>query len=234
MIRGVSLSDLEMLKALSRCVTALLLWASAATLQAAALDVTVTSAGQPVADAVVTLMPIGKAAQTTPVEAVMDQVNSEFSPRVLVVPRGSRVRFPNSDRIRHQVYSFSPAKRFELPLYSGTPPAPVVFDSPGIVTVGCNIHDWMKGYIVVVDTAHFGKTDALGRVQITAPPGEYLLTAWHERLPSPDAAPKTQWVNGNEALSAASLELPLAEPPPPRGSDRLRALQDRFRQPSRD
>lgn len=234
MIRGVSLPDLEMPLAFSRSVAALLFLASCATLQAAALDVTVTSAGQPVTDAVVTLIPVGKTAQASPIDAVMDQVNSEFAPRVLVVPRGSRVRFPNSDRIRHQVYSFSPAKRFELPLYTGTPPAPVVFDSAGIVTVGCNIHDWMKGYIVVVDTAHFGKTDALGRVQIAAPPGEYLLTAWHERLPAPDAAPKTRWVIGNEALSAAALELPLADPPPPRGSDRLRALQDKFRQPARD
>lgn len=234
MIRMDSLPDLEMPHALSRSVAVLLVLLSGAALQASPLNVTVTSAGQPVADAVVTLIPVGKAAQTSPVEAVMDQVNSEFAPRLLVVPRGSRVRFPNSDRIRHQVYSFSPAKRFELPLYTGTPPAPVVFDTSGIVTVGCNIHDWMKGYIVVVDTPHFGTTDALGRVQITAPPGEYLLTAWHERLPTPDAAPKTPWRIGDGTPTAAALALPLTDPPPPRGSDRLRALQDKFRQPVRD
>ncbi|WP_460890864.1 methylamine utilization protein, partial [Ramlibacter alkalitolerans] len=103
------------------------------------------------ASAVVTLTPLRRAAAVVPVDAVMDQVNSEFQPRVLVVTKGSRVRFPNSDTIRHQVYSFSAAKRFELPLYTGTPPEPVVFDRAGVVTLGCNIHDWMKGYVVILD-----------------------------------------------------------------------------------
>ena len=134
----------------------------------APLRVEVRSGTQPVDAAVVTLMPIGRAAAVVPIEAVMDQINSEFTPRVLVVPKGSRVRFPNSDRIRHQVYSFSPAKRFELPLYTGTPPDPVVFGSAGIVTVGCNIHDWMKGYIVVVDTPHhaLSTADEIGRAHV--------------------------------------------------------------------
>lgn len=196
------------------------------------LRVEVRSGGQPVEAAVVTLTPVGRgAAALTPVEATMDQVASEFAPRVLVVTKGSRVRFPNSDRIRHQVYSFSPAKRFELPLYTGTPPNPVVFDSAGIVTVGCNIHDWMKGYIVVVDTPHYGLSGADGRVSLDAPPGEYLLTAWHERLPTVDAAPKRTVTLPMAA--GTTLELPLAAPPPPRGSERLRALQDKFRNPPR-
>jgi plastocyanin len=198
-----------------------------------ALRVEVRSGGQPVDSAVVTLTPIGRAAAAlTPIEATMDQVASEFTPRVLAVPKGSRVRFPNSDRIRHQVYSFSPAKRFELPLYTGTPPNPVVFDSAGIVTVGCNIHDWMKGYIVVVDTPHYALSGADGRVRLDAPPGEYLLTAWHERLPTVDAAPKRTVTL--PMAEDAMLELPLSAPPPPRGTDRLRALQDKFRNPSRD
>lgn len=197
---------------------------------ATAVEVRVLSEGQPVTEAVVTLTPIGRAATTVPMEAVMDQVNSEFEPRVLVVTKGSRVRFPNRDRIRHQVYSFSPAKRFELPLYTGTPPDPVVFDQAGVVTLGCNIHDWMKGYIVVVDTPYFALSDAAGRVQLNAPPGEYLLTAWHERLPTIDAAPKRR-----VTLPAAAevLELPLAPPAPPRGDERLRALQERLRTPPR-
>jgi len=198
-----------------------------------ALEVQVRNEGQPVAGAVVTLSPIGRAASLTPMDAVMDQVNSEFSPRVLVVTRGSRVRFPNSDRIRHQVYSFSPAKRFELPLYTGTPPEPVVFENAGVVTLGCNIHDWMKGYIVVVDTPHFATSDAQGRARFSAvPPGRYLLTAWHERLPAVDAAPKRS-IELPKA-STETLELPLAPAPPPRGDDRLRALQERLRGPTRD
>jgi hypothetical protein len=151
---------------------------------------------------------------------------------VLVVTRGSRVRFPNSDRIRHQVYSFSPAKRFELPLYTGTPPEPVVFENAGIVTLGCNIHDWMKGYIVVLDTPHFASSDAQGRARLSAPPGRYLLTAWHERLPAVDAAPKRSIEL--PATETETLELPLAAPPPPRGDERLRALQERLRGPARD
>lgn len=198
----------------------------------AKLRVDVRSAGQPVESAVVTLTPVGRAAPVTPINAVMDQVGSEFTPRVLVVTKGSRVRFPNSDTIRHQVYSFSPAKRFELPLYAGTPPEPVVFESPGVVTLGCNIHDWMKGYIVVVDTPHHALSGSDGRVELDMPDGTYLLTAWHERLPAIDAAPKVTITL--PMAGPATLDLPLAPPPPPRGTDRLRALQDRFRNPPRD
>jgi len=195
----------------------------------AALRVDVRSGGQPVESAVVTLTPVGRATTVTPMSAVMDQVGSEFKPRLLVVTRGSRVQFPNSDAIRHQVYSFSAAKRFELPLYTGTPPEPVVFDRPGVVTLGCNIHDWMKGYIVVVDTPYHGTTGADGQVTLEAPDGAYLLTAWHERLPAVDAAPKPTVTL--PMAGPAVLELPLAAPPPPRGSDRLRALQAKFRNP---
>ncbi|GAB3738424.1 methylamine utilization protein [Silanimonas algicola] len=198
----------------------------------AALRVDVRSGGQPVASAVVTLTPIGRAAAVVPVDAVMDQVNSEFQPRVLVVTKGSRVRFPNSDTIRHQVYSFSAAKRFELPLYTGTPPEPVVFDRAGVVTLGCNIHDWMKGYVVILDTPYHAVTGADGRVTLDAPDGAYLLTAWHERLPALDAAPKVSITL--PMAGPTTLDLPLAPPPPPRGTDRLRALQDKFRNPPRD
>lgn len=217
---------------LSLASAALVALLATASDDAAALRVTVTSGGQPVDAAVVTLTPIGRAAAVAPIEATMDQVASEFAPRVLVVPKGSQVRFPNSDRIRHQVYSFSPAKRFELPLYTGTPPDPVVFDSAGIVTVGCNIHDWMKGYIVVVDTPHYALSGADGRVDLDAPAGQYLLTAWHERLPSVDAAPKRTVTL--PMAEGATLDLPLSAPLPPRGTDRLRALQDKFRNPPRD
>lgn len=85
---------------------------------------------------------------------------------MLPVYVGTRVTFPNRDNIRHHVYSFSSAKKFELPLYIGTPAAPVVFDKPGVVALGCNIHDWMLAYIYVLTTPHFAKTAADGKARL--------------------------------------------------------------------
>jgi plastocyanin len=88
----------------------------------------------------------------------MAQQKKQFVPEVLVVPVGSEVRFPNHDTVRHHVYSFSPAKKFELKLYTGTPANPVLFDRPGVVVLGCNIHDQMVGWILVVDTPYYAQT----------------------------------------------------------------------------
>jgi plastocyanin len=115
--------------------------------------------------------------------AVMDQQNKEFVPHVLAVPLGTPVAFPNRDNIRHHVYSFSTAKRFELPLYIGTPATPVVFDKPGVVVLGCNIHDWMVGYVYVVATPYFAKTGPDGRAHVSElPPGGYEARVWHPRM----------------------------------------------------
>jgi plastocyanin len=140
--------------------------------------------GRPVADAVVSLVaPGAPAAPPRPGPAVMDQQNKTFVPHVLTVPVGTPVTFPNRDNIRHHVYSFSAAKRFELPLYIGTPAAPVVFDTPGIVVLGCNIHDSMVGYVYVSATPYFAKTGADGRVLLgDVPPGAYEARVWHPRL----------------------------------------------------
>ena len=81
--------------------------------------------------------------------AVMDQVNKQFLPELLIVQQGQLVNFPNSDNIRHNVYSFSSAKSFQLKLYSGQPKEPIIFDTQGVVVLGCNIHDSMVGYIYV-------------------------------------------------------------------------------------
>ncbi len=138
--------------------------------------------GKRVADAVVMATPLDpkSALHTkTPLDAV-DQVDKQFVPYVKPVFVGSKVRFPNSDNIRHQVYSFSPAKKFELPLYGGTHAAPVVFDKPGVVVLGCNIHDWMVGYIYVSNTPFFAKTEAAGTASLEdLPPGEYSVRLWH-------------------------------------------------------
>lgn len=123
-----------------------------------------------------------------PLRAVMDQVDQQFVPHVLVVPRGSSVSFPNSDKVRHQVYSFSAIKRFELPLYSGTPPAPESFPISGVATLGCNIHDRMRAYVYVVDAQYYGRTDPNGLLKLAdVQPGEYSVTIWHPR--SRSAAP---------------------------------------------
>lgn len=128
--------------------------ASAATLEVAAYQ----ADGRPVADAVVTLRGPADAPQGV-LKADMDQRGQRFAPHVLAVHTGTQVRFPNSDNIRHQVYSFSAAKRFELRLYEGTPTDPLLFDKPGVVVLGCNIHDWMLGYIYVTDDPRFGVSD---------------------------------------------------------------------------
>jgi plastocyanin len=141
--------------------------------------------GKPVADAVVSLTPVGPAPPppVAPAPAVMDQQNKQFVPPVLVVQVGAAVTFPNRDNIRHHVYSFSPVKRFELPLYIGTPAAPVVFDKPGVVVLGCNIHDWMVGYIDVVATPYFARTADDGQARLAdVPPGTYEARVWHPRM----------------------------------------------------
>ena len=95
---------------------------------------------------------------------------------------GTPVTFPNRDSVRHQVYSFSPAKRFELPLYTGVPQA-VVFDKPGVVVLGCNIHDWMVGYVYVSESPYFAKTNADGKAVLAdLPPRSYVVRVWHPQL----------------------------------------------------
>lgn len=113
--------------------------------------------------------------------AVIDQINKEFVPRVLPVMIGTEVSFPNHDQIHHHVYSLSRAKTFEIPLYKGEAAAPVRFDEAGAVKLGCNIHDWMSGVILVVPTPYFAVTDERGAFAIRdLPPGEYGVVAWHE------------------------------------------------------
>jgi plastocyanin len=139
--------------------------------------------GRPVSGLVVTLQaPNTDRSASTP-EPIMDQVDQRFVPFVLPVRSGTAVKFPNSDSVAHQVYSFSAPKRFELGLYRGRPHAPVTFDKPGIVVLGCNIHDKMIGYVYVTDAAHFGKTDAQGiwRAE-SVPPAQYQLDVWSPLL----------------------------------------------------
>ena len=156
---------------------ALSLPAAAATVEASVQD----AGGKGVRDAVVYAIPEGR---TVPParnkSAVMDQKNRTFIPHVLPVQTGTKVQFPNSDDIRHHVYSFSPAKPFQLPLYEGTPANPEIFDRAGVVTLGCNIHDQMSAFIVIVDTPYFGKTAAAGKTSLKdLEPGRYTVRVWY-------------------------------------------------------
>jgi len=148
--------------------------------------------GKGVADAVVVALPANRTAGSAggaSATIIVDQVNKEFIPYVLPVQVGTAVNFPNKDNIRHHVYSFSPAKSFELPLYTGTPASPVLFDKPGAVILGCNIHDWMIAYVYVADSPYFAKTGADGKASLMElPPGDYTLRAWHPRLEGKEEA----------------------------------------------
>ena len=119
-------------------------------------------------------------------EATMDQQKRQFVPQVLVVRTGTVVAFPNSDTVSHQVYSFSPARRFQLALYKGEAHPPLTFDKPGLVVLGCNIHDEMVGYVYVTDSPWFARTGADGNAEIRElPAGSYRLEAWGPRLADP-------------------------------------------------
>ncbi len=116
--------------------------------------------------------------------AEMAQTGRQFVPNVLVVPTGTAVSFPNRDTVRHHVYSFSAIKKFELKLFAGTPANPVVFDRTGIAVLGCNIHDNMAAWVVVVDTPFYAVSDSLGLAALAdVPPATYRLRVWHSRLP---------------------------------------------------
>ncbi|MGH6649005.1 methylamine utilization protein [Aquabacterium sp.] len=152
--------------------------------QAAPQAILVTNeAGQPMAQAAVAVYVKGARA-TAPAGATanMAQKGRAFQPTMLVVQTGTPVLFPNFDTVRHHVYSFSAAKKFEIKLYAGTPAAPVVFDKAGTATLGCNIHDQMLGYIHVVDTPYFGVTGSDGQLTLDLPAGDHRAQVWWPAL----------------------------------------------------
>ena len=140
-------------------------------------------AGAPVKDAVViAVADVPVKAATPRLESVV-QETKEFNPFVKAVLVGTPIEFPNRDDVLHHVYSFSPARTFALKVYAGTPPEPIVFDKPGPVALGCNIHDWMLAYIYVSESPYFGVTDDDGRVRLAnLPAGKYSVRVWHYRL----------------------------------------------------
>jgi plastocyanin len=140
--------------------------------------------GELVEQAVITARPLaGFPVPAQPVDAVIDQVDKEFVPAVTAIYRGARISFPNSDDVRHHVYSFSKTRSFEIPLYAKRPVPPVAFDKPGVVALGCNVHDWMSAHVFVSDTPYFAVTDASGEAKLSLlPPGDYEVGVWHAQL----------------------------------------------------
>ncbi len=151
-----------------------------------------SSKGEVVADAVLSLIPLDAAPPLTPAPAAptpeISQQNQEFTAYVTVVQAGAKVMFPNQDTVQHHLYSLSKPKKFELPLYNPGAAESLTFDVSGVVTLGCNIHDWMLAYLIIVPTPYFAKSDSLGAAQVAAPAGRYRLELWHPRL----AAPQTE------------------------------------------
>lgn len=185
-------------------------WLSAACALAASLTLTLTDQNNaPVEDAVIYISNIdGKHPAATPQNAIVDQVNEMFVPHVRAITLGSRVSFPNSDHTRHMVYSFSGAKNFELPLYTGVPPSPVQFDKTGLVTLGCNIHDHMLGYILVLDTPWFAEVHT-GKATISnLPAGKLAVEIWHPRMTQEQALQMNVTVGADQnATLSQQLEL---------------------------
>jgi plastocyanin len=194
--------------------------------QTAEIVATVTDDhGRPVVDAVVVAVPADGVPRSgaRSRDVVIDQVDKEFIPRVLAVLVGTLVAFPNHDNVRHQVYSFSPAKRFDLPLYSGVPAQPIVFDKPGVVVLGCNIHDWMIGYVLVVATPHFAKTDTAGVARLRdLPAGAYDLHAWHPQQRAAVAVQRLTLEAASSPAIAFAIDAPARKPKYKPPLDRLK------------
>lgn len=180
---------------------------------AAALDIQVVDQhGLPVEHAVVTASgdPLSKATNGSDQTAVIEQRQQQFAPRVTVVQKNAQIRFPNRDITQHHVYSFSSVKSFEIELYRGDSPAPIRFERSGIVSIGCNIHDWMLGYIVITDDSLFGVTGPDGIVHFAEAMSSLgAITIWHPAMTSgkPAAFPaiSTNESTGDEWRIAVEL-----------------------------
>ena len=176
---------------IARWALAPLLVALPALVQAAPVTIEVRGPdGQPLIDAVVVIdAPSAPSAPRAALKEpyVVEQRNIAFQPHVLVVPVGATVSFPNRDAVRHHVYSFSKPKKIDLKLYGKEEQRSVVFDKPGVVALGCNIHDSMSGFVFVSKSPFAAKTTATGRVQWSdVPAGSATVSVWSPTIHAPN------------------------------------------------
>jgi plastocyanin len=166
-------------------------------------------AGKALADAVLYAEP--EAAVNMPKHlnvAQIEQRGLKFLPLVSIIQTGSQIAFPNNDKVRHHIYSFSPAKKFDQKLYSGVAAAPQVFDKAGTVVLGCNIHDRMIAYVKVLDTPFFAKSDANGIARIELPAaGKYTVKAWHFNMAASASVEQVVVVKAGDAPAELSFKL---------------------------
>ena len=214
----------------SRIAAVVMALAAAAAAPAAAVELVVDAHdadGRALSQVVVTVDALPRVGPPPVADtATVDQVNRTFDPHVSVIPQGTAVLFPNRDDIRHHLYSFSEAKTFELPLYKGTPAEPIVFDKAGIVTLACNIHDWMLAFVYVTDARWATVTGTDGRAEFTLPEHDrYRVTVWH-----PSLGPDTEGMVHELERGDGALELVVElEPTAQRGTRRLRRGAGRYR-----
>ena len=169
------------------------------------------ASGKVLPDTVIYVEPEGGVpAAKSPGGAQIEQRSLKFMPLVTVVQVGATINFPNNDKVRHHIYSFSPAHKFDQKLYSGQAASPQVFDKAGTVVLGCNIHDKMIAYVKVVDTPYFAKTDGSGAARIELPAaGKYVVRAWHYNTLGGATPEQTLTVKAGAELSTAVFKLPM-------------------------
>jgi plastocyanin len=172
------------------------------------------ASGKVLPDTVIYVEPEGGAAPGGKVAAAeIEQKGLKFMPLVTVVQTGAKINFPNNDKVRHHIYSFSPAHKFDQKLYSGQSASPQVFDKAGTVVLGCNIHDKMLAYVKVVDTPWFAKTDGAGAARIELPAaGKYVVKAWHYNTVGGATPEQVLTVKAGEQLTTAVFKLPMKAP----------------------
>lgn len=195
-----------------------------ASLPAQAATVSVTdSSGNPLENAVVEVY----FETTEPAETQTKNIiqrNAAFNPQVTTIPTGSYVAFPNEDTTRHHVFSFSPAKTFDLELFLSETPPPVHFEQAGVVVLGCNIHDQMQAFIVVSDAPYAAITDSAGNLDLPQlPEGSHRMRVWHSRMDDT----QNVWWEG-EISEAENLAVALELNAIPRQPPTLSPLQQRF------
>jgi plastocyanin len=165
----------------ARLALAFLAVAQAASASTVSVNVT-TTAGTTAEDTVIILDPLDAAPPPAHERAVIDQLHKAFVPHVSVIRTGTVVAFPNSDSIRHEVYSHSPPHPFQVKLYASSHTEEVTFDKPGLLVLGCNIHDSMVAFVAVVQSPYYAKILGSGHTDMHVPPGRYRVRVWHPEL----------------------------------------------------